>query len=72
MLHVTTRKSTYRSAVIAPHVAHTDASVHGVENTEDVVNRHLERDMAQDEDTQIAEGARTNETGNRTAAVSWE
>ena len=72
MLRVIPHESTYRSAVIAPDVAHTDASMHGVKDAKDVVNGHLERDMAQDEDTQIADGARTNDTGSRTAAVSWE
>ena len=70
VLHVIPRKHTHRSGVIAPNVAHTDASVHGVKDAKDVVDGHLERDMAQDEDTQMAEGARTNETGSRTAAVS--
>ena len=72
VLHVNHRENAHRSAVIAPDVAHTDASVHGVKDAKDVVNGHLERDMTQDEDTQIADGARTNDTGNRTAAVSWE
>ena len=41
MLHVIPHESPHRSAVIAPDVAHTDAAVHGVQHTEDVVNRDL-------------------------------
>ncbi len=41
MLRVIPHESTYRSAVIAPDVAHTNAAVHGVQHAEDVVNRDL-------------------------------
>ena len=41
MLRVIPHESTYRSAVIAPDVAHTNAAVHGVQHAVDVVNRDL-------------------------------
>ena len=61
-----------RSAVITPHVAHTDASMQRIQNTHNIVDGNLHVNVASHTSTQRAEGARTKEMGNRTAAVSWE
>ena len=70
VLHVTPRENAHRSAVIAPDVAHTDASVQRIQHAQHVVNRHLPVRNAEGGVTQMAEGARTKDTGSRTAAVS--
>lgn len=72
MLHVRGKRQTNRSAVITPHVAHTDASMQRIQNTHNIVDGDLAVNAASHPPTQRAEGARTKEMGKRTAAVSWE
>ena len=72
MLHVKRERQPNRSAVITPHVAHTDASVQRIQNTHNIVDGDLHVNAASHPPTQRAEGARTKEMGKRTAAVSWE
>lgn len=70
VLTLTTSTRNYRSSVIAPDVAHTDASVQRIQHAQHVVNRHLPVRNSEGDVTQMAEGARTKDTGSRTAAVS--
>ena len=72
ILHVRWKRQTNRSAVITPHVAHTDASMQRIQNTHNIVDGDLAVNAASHSPTQRAEGARTKEMGKRTAAVSWE
>ena len=72
MLYVRRKKQPNRSAVITPHVAHTDASMERIQNTHNIVDGNLHVNAASHPPTQRAEGARTKEMGKRTAAVSWE
>ena len=72
MLHVRGKRQPNRSAVITPHVAHTNASMQRIQNTHNIVDGDLHVNVASHPPTQRAEGARTKEMGKRTAAVSWE
>ena len=70
-LQVTLTQKRDRAAVITVHMAHTDASVQRIQHTQNVIDRDLGIRNLQNHHTQIAEGARTNETGTRHAAVNW-
>ena len=70
VLIVTKSTRHYGSSVIAPDMAHTDASMQRIQHAQHVVNRHLPVRNCEGGVTQMAEGARTKDTGSRTAAVS--
>ena len=72
VLIVTKSTRHYGSSVIAPDMAHTNASMQRIQNTHNIVDGDLHVNVASHPPTQRAEGARTKEMGKRTAAVSWE